>query len=1108
MKLRYENHIKEGVIHKQIGRSMLPFAELIRKTLRELVDSKMAGLFILLLILFFSARSDRNLSCIYGSEHSNSFGIEYSFETRVHRAGIFWMAISNRGIVGKNYWMDIDPCTGNSATICEMPTGSGDNYLESGSLWFGGYLDSLLTSVNQFDVLMFQGPLVSTGMHRMSYEFAPVLFDSDPSGKLLGKIKESSNIEGRLNCLFEDVYDPVATSYEQMTVYFSDKFVNRTYTGYDNFDKRDHIPLGLEVKQISRAWPYDYAKKFIIVDYTIYNRNSQRKDIYDFFVGYYCEHNISKRTEVYPYQFFDDVCGYVHKWDNYIDPATGEKKVVDMNMVWAADNDGRNYEYYDSYGWFDRSEPLVGTTLNGATGIFSIRVLRNPNSNLRFNFNYWSTDFYDESLDWGPRWKTGLHSNWQYDLSQKQKGYDDTNYDEIVNLRTSNPQLMFGGRTEGTPIGDRGKYMVMSNDEFDFDITDLRRVYLGEFEDPQYLIGTWQAQSGKWQRYTTPETFGMPEYSSDIIDGSVKNLNDLANGYGANTLLSFGPLGYESYVNVATDLDHDGVIDSYIPNKQVWKFAYGDSLKLTLAFMVSENFHTSLEQDPNYRDSTVVDLTDGLDVSLFDQGWYDAFYNVVWAERVYDTPMFDTPVKRWGETKKDGWYGEDVGADAMFGDLVNDTYCWWLDASYPGPDGGEGDFEITVFTNPVTDIDGFTSTNEDNLLPFGRKESDDEYGPTGNAENGEGYGYMVKYDKLDGVYPQGTWVRYGFDNDRLDAGDGVPDFTSPPPPPSPKIKVTELNNEIIVEWSSHEFYTGEDGSVGVAGPEHTYDPYTRLYDFEGYHIELSPDRQSNNFTTIFSVDRMNYSYQNTADLKDYYDNPIPADTVLAYPESYPAIITANGKTYQLVSYGDNRDLTADHSVPEMFSYTCTTEPSPYPGWDEIRNYKFVLHNQTLAQMKFIAVTASDFGAPKMGVPPIKSSPESNVRATVTATLSKAGEVIVVPNPYRGDVKYTEMGWEDLDGNYTYDEGYRKIAFLNIPERCVIRIYTLAGDLVKVIMHNGNSEWDTLFWYGKNGAYWNLINDNKQAAMSGIYLFSVQDADKKKDDFVGKFVIIK
>ncbi|MDD3043965.1 MAG: hypothetical protein PHF33_00710 [Candidatus Delongbacteria bacterium] len=922
------------------------------------------------------------------------------------------------------------------------------------------------------------------------------MFDDDPSGLTLGRINETSNVEGRINCLFQDVYDPKATGFEQFTTMFSDKY--KSPDNWDPYGRPDHIPLGVEIRQTSYAWPYDYAKKFIVIDYIIYNRNTDKKDIYDFFIGMLIDSNIGNKNT---YCYRDDICGFIQKWDNYIDPATGVKKSVDMNLVWTADNDGRSYINGDEWGFIIESEPGAGNLLDEATGVFSIRVLRNPNPNLRYSFNLYAMDFYNESLDWGPHWKTGLHDGWQYDLSVNQKGYDDTNYDS---LESGQPyfQYFFGGRTEGTPLGDIGRYMVMSNDEFDYNLTSIREVYLGM--DTQ-SDGTPIPQAGKWQPWIVAGT----EQSGEIPDGTIKELNNVANGSPQEFILSFGPLGNEAYVNVAVDTDGDslGIPDDFI-NKKVWKFAYGDSLKLTLAFMVSENFHTSLDQDPNYRDSTVVDLTDGLDISLYDQGWYDAFNNVVWAERVFDTPMYDTPETRWGATKKDGWFGEDVGKDGLFGDLVNDTYCWWMDKAYAGPDEGEGDFEMTDFTSPVTDCYGDEAAKEDMLLPFGRKEWTADYGPTGNSDDGEGYGYMVRYDKLDGVYPQGTWVRYGFDNGRLDAGDGVPDFTSPPPPPSPKIKVTERDNDIIVEWCSHEFYTGDDGSVGVGGPEFTYDPYTRLYDFEGYNIELSPDRQLNNFTTIFSVDRVNYSYQNVGDVNDYLDNPIPADTLAAHPEDYPATVVVNGKIYNLVPYGDNRDMTQDHEVEGVFSYKCEVDSSEYEQWGYIRSYKFVLHNQTIAQKKYIAVTAKDFGAPKMGVPAIKSSPESNATATVTANLTTTKDVIVVPNPYRGDVDYRDMGWEDADGQYFYAEEYRKIAFLNIPDRCVIRIYTLAGDLCKVITHNGYSDSDTPYWYGKNGAYWNLINDNLQAVMSGIYLFSVQDVDKKKDDFVGKFVIIK
>jgi len=1023
-------------------------------------------------------------------------------ENRVHRAGLFWLNVSNTGWFGEPWTGAVDPCTGKTASGGELPGGSGIDYLWVAALWFGGYLESTSVMVNNFPSTLFQGPLVSTAMDGASMysdEIQPYYFDDEPSGIKMGRIKETSVIEGRLSCLFEEVYDPKATAYEQFNTRYTDKGTD--HDTWDFFDNRGHVPLGIEVKQVSYAWPYDYAKKFIIVDYTIYNRNADKKDIYDFFMGLYVDSDV-KNKNVHPYGHMDDLCGFIEKWNGYVDPATGENRSVGMNLIWSADNDGREY-FTDVTGYYLTGEPGAGSLLDGATGIFSIRVLRNPNPNLRYSFNLYNSGWDSESLDWGPRWQTGMHSDWQFDLTVKQRGYDDTNYD---NLLWYSNEPAFGGRTEGTPLGDNGRYMVMSNDEFDHNQTSIREVYLGMNTQAN---GTPIPQAEKWQKYTTPETFGQPGFSSDIIEGSVTDLNDIANGTDERFVLSFGPLGNESYVNVAFDSDGDSLShpDDFI-NKKVWKFAYGDSLKLTLAYIVSENFNTSLDQDPNYADTAAVELSEGIDVSLYDLGWYDAFYNVVWAERVYDTPLFDTPVKRWGTSKKDGWYGEDVGADAIYGDIVHDTFCWWLETNYFGPDEGEGDFELTTFNAPITDNYGNSASSEDDLLRYGMQHETVDYGITGSLDNGEGYGYMVKYDKLDGPIPQGSWVRYGWDNGRLDAGDGVPDFTSPPPPPSPKIKVTELDNEITVEWCSHEFYSDDEGNMGVTGPEFTYDPYTRLFDFEGYSIEISPDRQYQNFTTIYSIDKLNYSYQNVGNVNDYLDNPIPADTLYAHPEEYPSMITTNGKIYRLVPYGDNNDLSQNYIKPELYSYSCITATSPYPQWGDIRYYKFTLHNQTLAEMKYIAVTAKDFGAPKMGVPAIKSSPESNATAAVTSTLTTTDDVVVVPNPYRGDIKYTEMGWENVDGNYTYAEEYRKIAFLNIPERCVIRIYTLAGDLCKVIAHNGNSDSDVPYWYGKNGAYWNLINDNQQAVYSGIYLFSVQDVDKKKDDFVGKFVIIK
>jgi len=1041
-------------------------------------------------------------------ENSSKGFNTYLIKTRTHRVGSIKMLIDNLGTVGRtksfvNPWAtdDLyikDECTGEIAKTLEMPAGSGMIYLGGSSLWFGGYLESKDMQIGGSPAILFDGPHVSTGTSfyiQTAPEILPSDFEDDPEGWTLGNIYETSNIQGRLNCMFESVYDPKATAYEQFTTMFTDKCTSQN--AIDGWTETYHVPLGIEVKQTSYAWPYDYAKKFIIIDYTFYNRNKERKNIYNLFLGQAFSNNVYNEVNSGIYGGKeDDICGFIDKWKGYIDPATGQQKTVDLNMVWAADNDGREY-VWEGGGTGIVNEPGAGAIFDGATGVFSIRVLRNPNPNLRYSYNNWS-GYYN--WGWAPKWKVGMHDDWQYDLTPENRGYDDDNNENII-IPWEEGVPLYGGVTNSYPLGDKGKYMLMSNDEFDHNQTAMREVYLGM---ENQIDGTPIPQADKWQPWVVRGTVPDGEYSN----GSIGQFNDIANGNYSAFLLGFGPLGYESYVNVAADRDLDGEPDDVIQSKKVWKFAYGDSLKLTLAIMVSDDFHTRLEQDPNYVDSTIVDLTDGLDVSLYDQGWYDAFHNVVWAERVFDTPMYDTPLKRWGETKKDGWFGEDVGADGIFGDFAGDAYCWWLDSPYIGPDTGENDYEMTTFNSPVTDYYGNTAETEDMLLPFGRQHVEGDYGISGSLADGEGYGYMVKYDKPNGVYPQGSWIRYGFDNGRIDAGDGVPDFTSPPAPPPPKITVTELDDDITVEWTSHEFYEKDDGSIGVAGPEFTFDPYTRLHDFEGYHVELSPDRQLGNFTTIFSVDLLNFAYQNVADPKDYYDNPVPADTVYAHPEDYPYTLTIGPKIYKLVPFGDNRNLAEGHSVGADMTFTCTTEPSQYTEWDEVRNYKFVLHNQTLAQQKFIAVTASDYGAPKMGVPAIKSSPESNATATVTSTLSKSSDVLVIPNPYRSDADYAGMGWEVLDGKYTYQEEYRKIVFLNIPDRCVIRIYTLAGDLVKVIAHNGNSEWSTPYWYGTNGAYWNLISDNNQAVVSGIYLINVQDVDKKRDDFVGKFVIIK
>lgn len=1057
---------------------------------------------------------------------------------RVHRAGLLWLNTTNMGYFGNPDTYD-DPCTGKNAVNGEMPGGSGTDFLFVGALLFGGYKDQEKVTVNvggtDVEATLFDGPYATTAYegwsgNPMPTETWPVMFDGDESGDIKGRMYETSNVEGRISCLFEEVYDPSATAEEQFNTMYTDKFVQRTpYTGMDEYDNREHVPLGIEVRQKSYAWSYDYAQKFIIIDYTLYNRNDEGKNLYDFFMGIYLDCDIGPIGGDVVYNHADDLGGFIQKWDGYIDQGTGEQRTVDLNLAWAADNDGRNYTGTNFYS--ATQEPGAGAPLDGATGIVTVRVLRNPNPNLRYAFNMYVAGSGDEALDWGPHWKTGLHNDWAFDLTPEQKGYDDYNQDGLFNGAVP----LAGGRVEGRPAGDKGKYMVMSNDEFDYNQYDIIAVDNGTFSDPEYMVGTPFAQADKWQEWLDP-TEPLPT-PTDVHDGGLDTRNDLANGADTKYILSFGPLGTKKLINVATDTDENGIMDAVINGKEVWEFAYGDSLKLTMAFIVNENFHTSLDQDPNYDpgDEAARYPSSGIDPSLYDKGWYDALYNVVWAERVYDIPMKDTYVEKDGVIKGDGWYGEDVGADAIYANTLVTTQCWWTNPATeygaPDDDGTEGNGgDPDLFTDPFTDVFGFAnSTSEDNLLPWGRKENsllidpDEEYGITGDQVIGgdAGFGYMVVYDNILDPFPgvtPGQWVRYGFDNGRLDPGDGVPDFTGPPPPPSPKISISYDNNNIIVRWSSKEFFIKEDGTVSYSGPEEFLDPFTRVKDFEGYQVQVSPDANSQHYVEVFSVDRLNWIYEDITEVGEYLDSPFTEEdlndsTNVYFP--FPQMLTTEGENvYELVPFKDNRNILANYSVPGVYEYTATpatrtiNEGLPTEEVVDYYNYEFKLLDKLYAEQNYIAVTASDFGDPKTGTPALKSNPAINGTSVIPTKLKGTDDVVVVPNPYRGDVNYEALGWENIGGYDDWSEQDRKIVFMNVPLRSVVKIYTLAGDLVKTIGHNGNARVDARYQYGEYGVAWDLINDNDQAVVSGIYLFSVQDVDDDSYEYIGKFVIIK
>ncbi|MCP4570540.1 MAG: T9SS type A sorting domain-containing protein [FCB group bacterium] len=103
-----------------------------------------------------------------------------------------------------------------------------------------------------------------------------------------------------------------------------------------------------------------------------------------------------------------------------------------------------------------------------------------------------------------------------------------------------------------------------------------------------------------------------------------------------------------------------------------------------------------------------------------------------------------------------------------------------------------------------------------------------------------------------------------------------------------------------------------------------------------------------------------------------------------------------------------------------------------------------------------------------------------VASTAGANLD---QIRVVPNPYMGNAS-----WE-------YSEGERQIQFVNLPDNCTIRIFTLAGELLRTIDHNN----------GTGAENWNMLSESGRGIAAGVYLYHIESPYGEHTD---KFAVIK
>jgi hypothetical protein len=118
--------------------------------------------------------------------------------------------------------------------------------------------------------------------------------------------------------------------------------------------------------------------------------------------------------------------------------------------------------------------------------------------------------------------------------------------------------------------------------------------------------------------------------------------------------------------------------------------------------------------------------------------------------------------------------------------------------------------------------------------------------------------------------------------------------------------------------------------------------------------------------------------------------------------------------------------------------------------------------------------------------------ETSIFANRTATpfvatlppTQTVNDVLVVPNPFIIGAGSSQPGAGD------------NIQFVNIPNPCTIRIYTVRGDLVKTIPVGSDVG---------SVVSWDQVTDFGQFVKSGVYVYHVESAVGTK---IGKLAIVR
>ncbi len=307
-----------------------------------------------------------------------------------------------------------------------------------------------------------------------------------------------------------------------------------------------------------------------------------------------------------------------------------------------------------------------------------------------------------------------------------------------------------------------------------------------------------------------------------------------------------------------------------------------------------------------------------------------------------------------------------------------------------------------------------------------------------------------------------------------------------------------------------------DGVIGLIWDnlsEITPDPVTLKKDFEGYQVWRADEWHRPLGTTVESGpsddlwhlldsrDLMNDIEPNVDLKKPWHDGGF----------QYEPLRQVGDKALLLTAFEENLRYDPLGKVscpPGVTDAECDTLEALARwnlGFDGGRQYyRYIDHDVKNGLPYFYAVVAYEplysMGKPK-GMGRVDSPYGNFVYAMARSDAQEAEgfkekDVYVVPNPV---TREGMAPWAFEPNNA--DPSGEKAEFRNLPMcATTVRIFTVSGDLVQTLRHDGSAGSGTLAW--------NLVSRNGQTVTSGVYLFSVEPDDGRFPKFVGKFVVIR